>query len=178
MATKCTSVAHVAPILDLKKSFSTVFCPLHHKSAVAGLSKSRVPPFEAADLLRKWKMLPCCPLLGEKWGGWNILERWSSYWKLLMLPTVEKAQAKKNMSWVHREWLLTSQCGLYASWEQSSWMLCHINSLLRLHASCEFIDIALPTTVSSILGPNPPPLALPLLSEDPQLSSGSSECDY
>lgn len=51
-----------------KKPFSTVCCPVHHESAVAALGKSKVPPYVPVDLLRKCKMLPCCPLLGWKIG--------------------------------------------------------------------------------------------------------------
>lgn len=42
-------------------------------------------------------------------------------------------------------------CGFYALWEESLWMVCHINSLLRFYdrnASCDSTDIVPPTTAS------------------------------
>ncbi len=65
---KAASVVSAASVLALKKPFSTVCCPVHHGSALAALGKSKVPPYVPADLLRKCKMLPCCPLLGWKIG--------------------------------------------------------------------------------------------------------------
>lgn len=50
----------------VEKPSSTVCRPVHREPTVAVLVKSKVPLYVPADLLRKWKILPCCPALGWK----------------------------------------------------------------------------------------------------------------
>lgn len=50
----------------IEKPSSTVCRPVHREPTVAVLVKSKVPPYVPTDLLRKWKILPCCPALGCK----------------------------------------------------------------------------------------------------------------
>lgn len=109
--------------------------------------KWQVPQYVSADLLG------ACKMLLSTTGVKNRTVQTSSKSMKHLLKIAEVVKGSKcttrrmcSSTW---EWLVCPECGLYALWERSPWLLCHINGLLKFcegNASFELATAVPPTS--------------------------------